>query len=159
MFLLPPSWNLFCKIVRLNFYSLLCTDGKIILIILSSGNTRYLSYIGMNHDWWLIDHEWWFVVSDCDCDCPESDFEFLVLLALKHSFTVRLLTLRDLYRDSIFDNIWQYLTLLTIVFLYFPYLYFPYLFLILYSPSHHESILCCLNNMLLLLYMWPKLFV
>ena len=79
MFLLPPVEIFFGKIgkiVRLNFYSLLCTDGKIILIILSSGNTRYLSYIGMNHDWWLIDHEWWFVVSDCDCDCPESDFEF-----------------------------------------------------------------------------------
>ena len=74
MFLLPPVEIFFGKIgkiVRLNFYSLLCTDGKIILIILSSGNTRYLSYIGMNHDWWLIDHEWWFVVSDCDCDCPE----------------------------------------------------------------------------------------
>ena len=97
----------------MNFYSLLCTDSKIILIILSSGNTRYLSYIGMNHDWWLIDHEWWFVVSDCDCDCPESDFEFLVLLALKHSFTVRLLTLRDLYRHSIFDivDISFYITL------------------------------------------------
>ena len=63
--------------------------------------------------------------------CPESDFEFLVLLALKHSFTVRLLTLRDLYRDSIFDNIWQYLTLLTIVF-YISHIYIFHIYSLYY---------------------------
>ena len=63
--------------------------------------------------------------------CLESDFEFLVLLALKHSFTVRLLTLRDLYRDSIFDNIWQYLTLLTIVF-YISHIYIFHIYSLYY---------------------------
>ena len=91
-------------------------------------------------------------------ESPESDWYFL---ALKHSFTVRLLTLRDLYRDSIFDNIWQYLTLLTIVFIFPIFIFSIFILYIIFSILSWVNTLC-LNNMLLLLlllYMWLKLFV
>ena len=76
--------------------------------------------------------------------CPESPESDWYFLALKHSFTVRLLTLRDLYRDSIFDNIWQYLTLLTIVF-YISHIYSLYYILHLIMSQYFVvwTTCCC----------------